>query len=397
MNKFILILGFTLFAFPLQGQEISGDWYGNLKVMGQEIPLIFHISEVNSGYTATMDSPEQGGFGIPVSSVLFESDSLKLSIPAAGITYHGKYLSTEKTIRGIFKQGGLSLEFNLSKEKPKKEELVRPQEPKPPFPYVVKEVKFRNAEDNITLSGTLSLPSQKGHFPAVILISGSGPQDRNSEIFGHKAFLVISDYLTRNGIAVLRFDDRGVGKSEGDFSIATTYDFASDVTAALEYLKSQMEINPKKIGLIGHSEGGIIAPLIANERKDVDFMVLLAAPALRGAELMLLQKKILEEKSGEHPLAVAKSQEIFKGAYDLILNSEENNSELQNELQDYFSGQLGAAVNEEQIKAIVAGITTPWMLSFIKYDPATALEKLEVPVLAVFGENDFQVPPEINS
>lgn len=381
----------------MRAQEIMGDWYGDLKVMGQEIPLIFHISEADSGYSATMDSPEQGGFGIPVSSVRFENDSLILSIPSAGIAYEGKYFSAEKIIKGIFKQGGLSLEFNLSKEKPKKEEILRPQEPKEPFPYVVKEIKFRNKKDSIQLAGTLTLPSEKGHFPAVILISGSGPQDRNEEIFGHKPFLVISDYLTRSGIAVLRFDDRGVGESGGDFSTATTSVFASDVKAALDYLKTRKEIDQEKIGLIGHSEGGIIAPMVANETGNVDFVVLLAGPALRGAELMLLQKKILEEKSGVNPIAVAKSQEIFKGAYDIILNSEESNSEINKELRDYFSNQLGAAVNANQIDAIVAQITSPWMLSFIRYDPAPALEKLKVPVLAIFGENDFQVPPKINS
>jgi len=180
------------------------------------------------------------------------------------------------------------------------------------------------------LAGILTLPENKEDFPTVILISGSGPQDRNEELLNHKPFLVLSDYLTRQGIAVLRYDDRGVAESEGDFSTATSKDFSSDVEAALNYLRSRKEINKNKIGLIGHSEGGIIAPMAAKNSKDVNFIVLLAGVGMRGDKLMLLQKKLIEEKSGIDQITINQSQEVFKGAYDLIILSKEKDEELTN-------------------------------------------------------------------
>ena len=195
----------------------------------------------------------------------------------------------------------------------------------------------------------------------------------------------------------LRFDDRGVGESEGNFSIATSKDFSRDVEAAINYLSSRKEINADKIGLIGHSEGGLIAPMLANKTKDVKFLVLLAGPGLRGDELMLLQKKLMEEKSGVDEKIVNQNQEIFKGAYDLILSSTVNDDELKDRLKEYFSEKLNKALGEAQINTLVQGLTSPWMQYFLKYDPAGSLEKTDVPVLALFGKNDVQVPAKENS
>lgn len=396
MKKLFLIFCFSVFIFPLKAQEITGSWYGELEVMGRTIPLVIHINEAEEGFSATMDSPGQSATGIKVSSIVFENDTLKLNIPAIGIFYEGKFLEDQQILKGTFEQGNLKVPLEFSREKPKKEEISRPQEPKPPFPYFSKEVKFKNEQDSIQLAGTLTIPDEKGAFPAVILISGSGLQNRDSELFGHKPFLVIADHLTRNGIAVLRYDERGVGESEGNAATATTFDFASDVKAAVDFLRTRKEIDPEQIGLIGHSEGGVIAPLVANETGEIGFVVLLAGPAMPGDELLLLQNRELLEKSGWSDKRINQRLKALKTSFSVIKNSEKTGAALQKELKTVLA-QFGDTIPAPQKRGLIEQLSTPWMLSFIKYDPVPALEELEVPVLALFGENDFQVPPEVNS
>lgn len=387
-----------LFSSVAQSQDISGDWYGNLKVSGMEIPLVFHIEKNDQAYSSTMDSPNQGAFGLKAGETSFENSSLKILVPAAGITYEGSYKELEEIIEGTFKQGGMDLPLNLSRQKQKVTETaqpLRPQEPKAPFPYRSEDITFTNSLDSIILAGTLTLPKEPGKYPAVVLISGSGAQDRNSEIVGHKPFLVLADHLTKNGIAVLRFDERGVKESQGDFSKATSKDFATDVEAALDFLKSRREIDNNKIGLIGHSEGGFIAPMVAENTKEVDFLVLLAGPALRGDKNLLLQKKLLEERMDVDELTVDQGQKIFREAYDIIMESE--GEDLQSNLEDYFEKEFKGQMDENQINSLARQLTSPWMQFYLKHDPSPALEKIDVPVLALFGQNDFQVPPSENS
>src|SRR5690606_36192356 len=248
---------------------------------------------------------------------------------------------------------------------------------------------------SIELAGTLTIPTGSGKHPAVVLISGSGPQNRNSEVFGHKPFLVLADHLTKQGIADLRFDDRGVGESEGDLSKATSKDLSNDVEAAVEILKSRQEIRINKIGLLGHSEGGLIAPMVAKTNQNVDFIILMAGQGLRGDKNLLLQKRILEQKSGIDERTINQGQQIFSGAYDLIRNSKEE--ELEVKLKEYFQQQFVGSLNENQIHTLVEQITSPWIKFYLKHDPATVLEEINIPVLALFGENDFQVPPIENS
>jgi pimeloyl-ACP methyl ester carboxylesterase len=396
MRKFnILIILLLTFNF-IQAQEIVGDWYGTLKVQGTELPLVFHVQKKDSIYTSTMDSPKQGAFDIKVDLTQYENSNLDLKILQMGINYEGSFDSSAEKINGTFKQGAMSFPLNLTRENIV-EKVKRPQEPKEPFPYSSENITFYNKKDNINLAGTLTLPENKEDFPTVILISGSGPQDRNDELFDHKPFLVLSDYLTRQGIAVLRYDDRGVAESEGDFSAATSKDFSTDVEAAINYLRSRKEINKNKIGLIGHSEGGIIAPMVAKDSKNVNFMVLLAGTGLRGDKLMLLQKKLIEEKSGIDQISINKSQEVFKEAYDLIISSEEKDEELKSTLKQYFNEKLNNTLSDDQLTGLVETLTSKWMKYFLKYDPSTALQNTEIPVLALFGENDLQVPSEENS
>ncbi len=397
MNKIGFFALVVLFFNLAQSQEIAGDWHGALKVSGMDIPLIFHIEKNDSTFSTSMDSPKQGAFGIKANQTIFENSVLEIAFPSAGITYEGTYNSGVEIIEGTFKQGGMNLPLNLSRNKDEgmKSSPLRPQEPKAPFNYRSEEITFTNSKDCIELAGTLTLPSGSGKHPAVVLISGSGPQDRNSEVFGHKPFLVLADHLTKQGIAVLRYDDRGVGESEGDFSKATSKDLANDVQAAVDFLKSRQDIDLNNIGLLGHSEGGLIAPMVAKNSEDVDFVILLAGQGLRGDKNLLLQKSILEQKSGIDELTVNQGQQIFSGAYDLIRNSKEE--ELETKLKEYFQQQFAGRLNENQIHTLVQQITSPWIKFYLKHDPAPVLEEISIPVLALFGENDFQVPPIENS
>jgi fermentation-respiration switch protein FrsA (DUF1100 family) len=387
---------FLLFAFliscSMDAQDITGQWSGILKVPGKQLGIVFHISKNGTGYSSTMDSPDQGAKGIPTTSTYFENSTLKITAPNLGIEYDGTL--GRDSITGTFKQGGMSFPLNLTKGKIEKKTVIRPQEPVKPYPYYSQDVSFKNNKADVTLAGTLTLPQKEGIYPAVILITGSGPQNRDEEILGHKPFLVISDYLTRNGIAVLRYDDRGTAQSTGDFKAATTADFATDVESAISYLKTRKEINSKKIGLIGHSEGGIIAPMVASKSKDVDFIVLLAGQGLSGDKLMLLQKKKIEQSMHIDEKEISKGQQIFSGAYRIISESDTDDSILKNKLNTYFKQSFDNKLPEEQVKAITNSITTPWMIYFLKYNPVPALEKVRCPVLAIDGEKDLQVPPE---
>lgn len=396
MKNFKILLILLLTLNFTQAQEIQGDWYGKLNVQGTELPLVFHLKKNDSMFISTMDSPKQGAFMIKVDETQYDNSTLAMRISNLGVNYEGIYDENEEKIVGTFKQGAMSLPLNLTREKIV-EKINRPQEPKEPYPYSSENVTFYNKKDKINLAGTLTIPENKDDFNTVILISGSGPQDRNEELLNHKPFLVISDYLTRQGIAVLRYDDRGVAESEGDFSAATSKDFSSDVDAALDYLKARKDINKNKIGLIGHSEGGIIAPMVAKDSKDINFIVLLAGVGLRGDKLMLLQKKLIEEKSGIDQITINQSQEIFKGAYDLITSSKEKDEELITTLKQYFNDKLNNTLSEAQLNTMVNTLTSNWMKFFLKYDPAKTLEKIEIPVLALFGKNDLQVPSKENS
>lgn len=393
MKKIGLLVLMIFWGLSAFAQDISGIWTGKLQVQGTSLRLVFTISKTDSGYRSTLDSPDQGAKGIPVTSTSFENSILKLEISNAGITYEGT-LNEENTFVGSFRQGGQSFPMVLTFGE--EERSPRPQEPVIPYPYHSEEVKFKNEEAGIELAGTLTLPRQSGNFPVVILISGSGPQNRDQELAGHKPFLVLADFLTRNGIAVLRFDERGVGESTGVFSEATTYDFAADVQAAIDYLLGRAEIDKAKIGLIGHSEGGIVAPIVGERSKEVSFMVLMAGSALRGDQLLLLQKDKIERQMGINEALIAANQEIFDGAYKLILDQDIAQSNLKEKLSDYFTSKYGPALPANQKEALVGQLSSPWMLEFVRLDPAEYLAKVTCPVLAINGSKDIQVPSAEN-
>ena len=378
-----------------------------MKVQGMQLRVVFNISKTDTGLSATMDSPDQGAKGIPVTSVSFDNNTLKLGLASAKIEYEG-VLGQDNIIAGNFMQAGQTFPLNLTKEVVEKEKISRPQEPVKPYPYYEEDITFTNDKGGHSLAGTLTLPKKDGVYPAVILITGSGPQNRDEELLGHKPFLVLSDYLTRNGIAVLRFDDRGIGASTGDFKTATSADFATDVEAGVAYLLTRKEIDKKKIGLIGHSEGGIIAPMVAARTKDVSFIVLMAGTGIPGDQLLLLQSTLIGRAAGVSEEDLLKTKNINKGAYDLVIKSK-STEELNKDLTAYMTAYIEKVLKddpgqslpegttiEEVVKVQVDGLISPWMQYFIKYDPSIILEKVKCPVLAINGEKDLQVPPMEN-
>ena len=399
----IIVLSLVVFLFTSlgYGQDITGEWNGILEAM--KLRIVFHIEKTDSGYSATLDSPDQGAKGIPVTDTSFEEKMLNLKMTNLNATFEGKY--ADEKITGTFIQNGFEVPLILQREAIEKEKYNRPQDPKEPYPYLSEEVTFTNTGANITLAGTLTFPVNEEKYPVVILISGSGPQDRNEELVGHKPFLVLSDYLTRKGIAVLRFDDRGFAKSTGDFSNATTADFATDVESAISYLKTRKEIDQKNIGLIGHSEGGVIAPIVASKSTDVAFIVLLAGTGIPGDELLLLQQNLIGKAMGMSQKQLAHSTEFSKEAFQMITNATDI-EKLKIDLKERMiiavnaipddEMPIGVSKEEASINMQVNQLTTPWMIYFIKQDPVKVLEDVKCPVLALNGEKDLQVPPQEN-
>ncbi|MFQ5632902.1 MAG: alpha/beta hydrolase family protein, partial [bacterium] len=352
--------------------DISGTWQGALKISGgMELRIVFHISKNEDGsYGAKLDSPDQGAAGIPVGTVIFKDNHLRLDVPVVAGKYEGDLKENSQTIEGEWSQGGMSLPLVL-KRVDKVEMPKRPQMPQKPYPYNEEEVSYENTDAGITLAGTLTFPKSGGQFPAIVLITGSGPQDRDESLLGHKPFLVLADHLTRNGIAVLRFDDRGVGKSTGDFTKATSEDFAGDVMAGLTYLINRKEIDSKKIGLVGHSEGGLVAPMVAANSSDVAFIVLMAGPGLQGDEILYLQTELISKANGISKELIARSLIDAENIY-AIVKSEDDNAIAEQKLLEYRKKSwegLSDALKEEAKKfgdpekmfeASLKQILSPW-------------------------------------
>ena len=312
MKILLTALFFILVTFNIQAQDITGQWNGVLNVQGTQLRIIINISKTIDGFTSTVDSPDQGAKDIPVNSTTFENNTLKFAVTKLLLEYTGTLNADGKNITGTLTQGGGSLPLEFSRDNVEKETVKRTQDPIEPYPYYSEDVKFMNEKAGIELAGTLTLPNKNGKFPVVVLITGSGPQNRNEEIMNHRPFLVLSDHLTRNGIGVFRYDDRGVADSKGDFKSATSLDFALDAEAAVDYLKTRKEIDKNKIGLAGHSEGGYIAPMIAARNNDVSFIVMLAGPAISGEEIVLLQTGLIEKASGVSDEEIEISKNIVK-------------------------------------------------------------------------------------
>ncbi|HTZ46253.1 MAG TPA: alpha/beta hydrolase [Verrucomicrobiae bacterium] len=375
-----------------QPSDIDGAWSGAIAVGETKLRVVFHIFNTPNGLKATMDSPDQGAKGIPVTAVTRDGATLKIEMKAINGTYNGKISEDKSNATGTWTQGGQSLPLLLKRGKDAAMgEPKRPQNPVRPLPYREEEVSYLNQAQGNTLAGTLTIPQGQGPFTAVLLITGSGPQDRDESLMGHKPFLVLSDWLTRKGIEVLRVDDRGVGKSTGVFRTATTADFATDVEAGVAFLKTRPEVNPKKIGLIGHSEGGIIAPMVAARNPDVSLIVMMAGSGVPGDQILLEQTKLIAEADGESKENAEKDAAKEKEVLALVVR-EKDSPELEKDL----TAKLSEDVKEPQLGAEVKTLTSPWFRYFLAYDPAPALRQVKCPVLALGGEKDLQVPVQQN-
>jgi len=374
----------------------EGVWQGALEGNGMRLRLQLHVShDDQKQLVAALDSPDQGVSGLPAIHVIQKDASFHFEIPVVSGVYDGTLNAAKTAITGSWTQNSVEqkLDFRRSDQLL---ELVRPQNPVKPYPYKEEEIAFANGKAKISLAGTLTLPRAPGPFPAAVLLSDSGPHDRDESIVGHRPFLVLADHLTRKGIAVLRFDKRGIGKSTGDYANATTEDFAGDAEAALAYLKTRKEIDPKKTGLIGHGEGGMIAPLVAAHSSDVAWIVLLAGPGLNGEDTLLLQSELILKTAGVDDEQIAKTREFNKQTYALV-RQEKDTATLQAKLSDLvensgMSASLPPAALQSQVRLMVS----PWFRFSLDYDPVPTLQKTMCPALALNGEKDLQVAPKEN-
>jgi pimeloyl-ACP methyl ester carboxylesterase len=391
-----IFLSFIICA-NLYGQTAVGHWQGKLEVNGQSIPLIFHIQQEDGNWVATFDSPDQMVYGVAFDKIEIKAPNIRLEVSAAKIVYLGKLQEGGEQIVGEWLQGGMAFPLALTNDAeagPK-----RPQTPQGPFPYDVETVEFANKGAGINLAGTLTLPANRQNCPAVVLISGSGPQDRDATVFNHKSFWVMADYFTRQGMVVLRVDDRGVGESGGTFAGATSADFATDVAAAVHYLQKHPRVDANKVGLLGHSEGGLIAPMVASTHQEVAFVVMLAGPAYAGRETLKQQNYDITLQKTQNKRLAKKQAKALDKIYTAVLDPN-NKDKSTTEILALLKKDLAklSAKDKEQlgwteviIRNLIAQLRTPWLHYFLKANPADYLQKVSCPVLAINGNKDLQV------
>jgi pimeloyl-ACP methyl ester carboxylesterase len=403
-----LPLTFKPTTSPTKAPKILGTeqiWEGKLSVgAGMSLRIVVHVGKDASGkLMAKMDSPDQGAKGLAVDTITLDKTTLSFEMKRIMGKYEGKLNAAENEVVGTWTQVGNSFPLTLKKTE-KASELSRPQTPKAPFPYKVVDVSYPNTRGGVTLSGTLTEPEGSGPFPAVILISGSGAQDRDETLFEHRPFLVLADALTRRGIAVLRLDDRGVGGSTGNTMTSTSDDFAGDVLAGINFLKTRGEIDSKHLGLIGHSEGGIIAPMVAARTGDVAFIVLMAGTGLPGEEIVQLQGQLILKAAGTAESEMKQMLEIQKKLFQIV-KTEKDEKLMESKMGDVLK-EVAASLPEAKrkelatydalVKAQLKMVRSPWFRYFLTYDPRPTLAKVRCPVLAIIGEKDLQVPPKEN-
>ena len=378
---------------PRADVDIAGTWVGTVEVPPAPLRVVFNIEgSAESAWSGTADSPDEGAIGIPITRIDVSGERVEVRIDSMGVVFSGEVSSDEQTLTGTVEQGGESFPLSLERQ-PGPLDYRRPQDPVPPFPYNEADVSFPSEEPGVTLAGTLTWPKGAGPFKTVVIITGSGPQNRNEELLNHRPFLVLADALARSNIAVLRYDDRGVGDSTGDFETATSFDFVADARGAVSYLQSQTEVDVADIGLVGHSEGGLIAPLAAEDSPDVGFLVLLAGPGVDGKTLLISQSRAIAAANGAGVAELDANEALQRALYGCFGAPDDVLSALDTCLRAELT-KVG--VSGEDLASILAQLETPWMRQFVVYDPAPALQRTQVPVLALNGSLDLQVLASLN-
>ncbi|MEZ5018340.1 MAG: alpha/beta fold hydrolase [Flavipsychrobacter sp.] len=406
MKKTLLVLIAALITVNgLAQDQFVGDWFGSLNV-GQELQIVFHISN-NEALKATLDVPKQGAKAIPCNEVIAKGNTIIINIELIKSRFSGTL--NNGIIKGNWIQNGMNIPVELSKQKPQKTVLKRPQTPEPPFSYNSTNLIYHNKDKSIQYGATITVPAIDKKHPAVILITGSGAQNRDEEIEGHKPFAVIANHLTNNGYAVLRIDDRGVGETTGNTN-ATSADFAEDIIAGIEYLKSRDDIDAKKIGLYGHSEGGLIAPMVANKTKDVNFIILAAGPGIPVIDLMSEQNYEILLKMGITDEMAKAYTPLYRDIMSILTTAENKKSaeiKINNTINswktrtDKQTVAITTGISDEATQKVFANqflklYDSKWLKYFISYDPTPALKKLRCKVLAINGDNDIQVISKSN-
>lgn len=406
---FLLVLVTILqLGAAAQKSKFNGTWQGILDVgNGTELRIVFHVTEDGKGGAiTTADSPDQSAYGFACDSTVIGQGRIFIGMKILNASFNGT-LKNDSIITGTFiQQIEIPLELKKSAGSARNN---RPQTPQPPFSYRSEDVIYQNADKSLQYGATITIPPAKGKFPAVVLITGSGPQDRDETIMGHHPFAVIADHLTKNGSIVLRVDDRGVGKSSGDFSKATTADFAADVHAGIEYLLTRDDVDRKKIGLIGHSEGGMIAPMVASSRKDISYIILMAGPGVKIIDLMAEQNLAVARSSGISEATQKEIKPLFRKVVTAIVEAADSSSAIASvtAITEEWASQTSAAILDEMdfntaelrsayIREMIKQFQSPWFSYFIKFDPVDYLVKLKGHVLAINGDKDIQVVADQN-
>jgi uncharacterized protein len=395
MKKIFLAFSISCLSIAAFSQNsVNGYWQGLLSFSGQEFHITFNLQNDNNILAAKLSVKEQSVVDLPMDTAWMSDSLLIIKSKVAHLVYEGVFIPDSMKINGTWKQGSTKIPLNLSYTDTI-EVVKHPQEPVKPYPYKEEEVTFTSTGGAV-LAGTLTYPTSGENFPAVVLVTGSGPQNRNEEILGHKPFLVIADYLTRNGIAVLRYDDRGTNASTGDYAKATTQDNADDALAAVNFLKTKSQINAKKIGIIGHSEGGIVAPICAAKSKDVAFIVMLAGPGVSGDQILIEQSELIGRAENINEDTLKMNLEISEKIY-CIIKKEKDDKKAGEKIRKLMLESVPESLKKDlktsmEISQQIAAMTSPWMRFFITFDPQKSLSKTKCPVLALIGEKDLQVP-----
>lgn len=375
--------------------DLIGRWEGALRMGQTVIPLVVRVEAGPEGLGAVMDSPAQNARGIPITDLGGTSGTVRFSVPSVGGRFEGARSADGTTWTGAWSQGTASLPLVLTQTGATEPAgLFRPQTPRPPHPYGVEEVTFRNPDAGLTLAGTLTTPPGAGPFPAVVLLTGSGAQDRDQTIFEHRPFAVWADALTRRGIAVLRYDDRGVGGSGGGGPDETTADFATDAAAAVDFLRGRPGIDGARIGLVGHSEGGTTALIASATGAPAAFIVLIAGPAVSGAEIVTEQVARIAAAAGATPDQIADARRTQGAVMAAVVENRNDGAAAARAVEAVLTA---AGQSPEQARAGIAALGSAWYRYFAAHDPAPALAALRIPLLAIYGERDLQVPADQNA